>query len=224
MNWNLLYGFPGDQIEFYVETLKLVPLLRHLNPPTGVHHLSIDRFSPYFNKPEQYGITNVRPMAAYNSVFPAQAPLDQIAYHFVGEYRSGSREAPEVIRALTAEVDRWCAAWENQDVLPTLCVIEIVPGNFMLLDTRSGSGEERILFIDEAQAFAALVGGKPETLKKESVTWALENKVSVMLDNMLVPLAVAEPELLARFEAQNSEPTKSIANAGEQLVRIAQPA
>src|SRR5205823_870609 len=219
-SWNLLYGFPDDQIDYYAETLKLVPLLRHLSPPTGVHHLSIDRFSPYFNKPEQYGIQNLRPMAAYSSAFPAEAPLNQIAYHFVGDYRSGSRENPEVIRALTKEVDQWQAAWNHHEVLPTLSVIKIVPGNFMLLDTRSGAGQEKILFISEAQAFAALVGGRRETLPAESVAWALENQLAVVVDDMLVPLATADLELLGRFETGNSDSIKNNVSS-EQFVQVA---
>ncbi|HEV2965136.1 MAG TPA: RiPP maturation radical SAM C-methyltransferase [Candidatus Angelobacter sp.] len=222
VSWNMLYAFPGDQIDYYAETLKFIPLLRHLSPPTGVHHLSMDRFSPYFNKPEQYGIKNLRPMAAYSSVFPPEAPLEQIAYHFVGDYKSGSRETPEVIRALTQEVERWKAAWDNQGLLPALSVIEMVPGSFMLLDTRSGIGQEKILFIDEAHAFVALVGGRTGALPEESVRWALENKVSFMLDGMIVPLAVAEPDLLGRFEAGNSYSMKSNMSS-EQIVQIAQP-
>ena len=219
VNWNLLYGFPGDHIDYYVETLKLVPLLRHLKPPTGVHLVSFDRFSPYFNQAERYGIENLRPMAAYRSVFPPDAALEEIAYHFIGEYRSESREAPEVICALTQEVELWQAAWES-DVLPTLCVLEIVPENFMLLDTRAGIGQEKILFINEAQAFAGLVGGRTEKLSTEVVNWALENGVSVMLDGALVPLAIAEPELLERFETQHWEHEGHALRAG-QLVRIA---
>jgi ribosomal peptide maturation radical SAM protein 1 len=220
VSWNLLYAFPGDHIDYYSETLKLVPMLRHLNPPTGVHHLSIDRFSPYFDQAEQYGIENLQPMAAYRSVFPSDAPLEEIAYHFIGEYRSKSREAPEVIRALAWEVELWQTAWKNEDVLPTLCVLEIVPENFMLLDTRAGIGQEKILFINEAQAFAGLVGGRTEKLSTEVVNWALENGVSVMLDGALVPLAIAEPELLERFENQHWEHEGHASRAG-QLVRIA---
>jgi hypothetical protein len=62
-----------------------------------------------------------------------------------------------------------------------------------------------------------------EKLTAESVNWALENKVSVMLDGVLVPLAIGEPELLERFEALNSECTKN-AFAADQLVHIASPA
>lgn len=219
VNWNLLYAFPGDRIDWFVDTLRLLPLVRHLAPPTGVHHLSIDRFSPYFNQPEEFGIRNVRPMAAYHPVFPSEAPLSQIAYHFVGEYRSESRENPRVIRALTQEVECWKDLW-NKDVLPSLIVLEMVPGNFMLFDSRFGNEEEKILFINEAQAFAALVGGRREKLPKESVQWALDNKVAIMLDGALAPLAVAEPELLTRFENQSSGAVRNTANL-EQLVNIA---
>jgi|SRR5579859_167825 len=210
VNWNLLYGFPNDRIDYYIETHKLVPLLRHLNPPTGVYHLSVDRFSPYFDRAEQYGIRNVRPMASYSSVFSSDAPLRQLAYHFVGDYKCESHEMPDVIRALAEEVEHWQAAWKNQEVAPALSVIEIVPGNFMLLDSRLGVGQEKIIFINDSQARAALAGGQPEKLEEQAVHWALENGVAVMLEGMLVPLATAEPDLLRRFEAQNSEsPNKS---------------
>lgn len=219
VNWQLLYAFPNDRIEYFVETLNLVRLLRHLEPALGIHHLTIDRFSPYFNQPEEYGIENIRPMPAYNSVFPPEAPLERIGYHFVGEYRSGSRENPEIIRALAHEIQSWKAAW-NQSVVPNLSVIEMVPGNFMLLDSRSGGGNERMLFINEDQAFAALVGGRIEKLPEESVQWALENKVAVMLDGALTPLAIAEPELLERFENQSSGAVRNTTNV-EPLVHIA---
>jgi len=222
VNWNLLYGFPNDRIDYYVETQELLPLLRHLSPPTGVYHLSIDRFSPYFNESGQHGIHNLRPMAAYSSVFPADAPLQQLAYHFVGDYRCESREIPEVIRALSREVEQWQATWHNQDVAPILKVIEMNAEYFMLFDTRWGVGQEKIFFINEPQASAALVGGRMESLQERIVRWALENRVAVLLDGMLAPLATAEPELLARFEAQNSEPARTKTSSG-QFVHIAHP-
>jgi ribosomal peptide maturation radical SAM protein 1 len=220
VSWQLLYAFPNDRAEYFAETLKLVRLLRHLEPALGIHHLTIDRFSPYFNQAKDYGIENVRPMPAYDSIFPPGAPLDQIGYHFVGEYRSESRENREVIRALSQEIQCWKDAW-RQDVAPILSVVEMVPGSFMLLDTRSGSEKEKILFINQAQAFAALAGGRIEKLSEEAVQWALDNKVAVMLDGVLAPLAVAEPELLTRFEAYSPEGEKNV-TVTEPLVHIAQ--
>src|SRR6185295_3125904 len=34
VTWNLLHSFPGDELHEFEETLKLLPLLRHLHPPT----------------------------------------------------------------------------------------------------------------------------------------------------------------------------------------------
>ena len=39
--WNLLWGFPGDDVKAYEETLGILPLLHHLQPPRGLWHLSI---------------------------------------------------------------------------------------------------------------------------------------------------------------------------------------
>src|SRR5262249_6205453 len=60
VNWNLLHSFPGDLKAHYVAMERLVPLLHHLCPPSGLNQLSIDRFSPYFDHRENYGISNVR--------------------------------------------------------------------------------------------------------------------------------------------------------------------
>jgi radical SAM superfamily enzyme YgiQ (UPF0313 family) len=79
VNWNMLYAFPGDQQEDYEQTLALMPLISHLHPPAGGCLLSIDRFSPYFDRSEQYGISNVRPMDAYFDVLPDGVDVRKVA-------------------------------------------------------------------------------------------------------------------------------------------------
>jgi hypothetical protein len=44
--WNLLIGFPGEELEVYEKYLEDMPLLYHLTPPGGVHPVRFDRFSP----------------------------------------------------------------------------------------------------------------------------------------------------------------------------------
>jgi ribosomal peptide maturation radical SAM protein 1 len=68
MCWNLLWGFPGDNLKEYQQMLAILPLLSHLEPPQDLCHVSIDRFSPYFFDAPRYGITNVRPLAGYATV------------------------------------------------------------------------------------------------------------------------------------------------------------
>jgi ribosomal peptide maturation radical SAM protein 1 len=53
--WNLLYGFPGEERQWYDRMLSELPLLSHLQPP-DVIRFSLQRFSPFFDEPERYGI------------------------------------------------------------------------------------------------------------------------------------------------------------------------
>lgn len=205
LTWNLLYAFPGDQVEDYEQTLALIPLLRHLAPPSGLSHLSIDRFSPYFDFPERYGVSNVRPMVGYASVLPTTADVMKIAYHFVGDYRSASRETPELMERLKKEVEKWISLWRmNEEALPALAITSLSDDTFLLMDTRGLEEAEEIQFLDREQTAVALAGRRLEE-RDSLVEWALAAKLVVELDSFFVPLATAEPELLREFETEQRE-------------------
>jgi ribosomal peptide maturation radical SAM protein 1 len=192
LNWNLLYAFPGDQPEQYEETLQLLPLIRHLPPPGGLHHLSIDRFSPYYDHPRQHGIAALRPLPAYHDVLPEDAPVSQVAYHFVGEYEHAGARHPQLIRALREEVERWIGLWERTE-LPVLIVARVTEEQFVLLDTRGLDLGREIEIIDIDQAHAALA----ESLEPTPATgWAVQRGCAARVDGRYVPLAVATPDLL----------------------------
>jgi hypothetical protein len=92
--WNLLWGFPGDRLDSYRETLALLPLLHHLQPPSGFWPVLIDRFSPYFYDAKNFGISNIRPLPGYFDINPAGTAVDHIAYHFNGDFECASAAAP----------------------------------------------------------------------------------------------------------------------------------
>jgi ribosomal peptide maturation radical SAM protein 1 len=207
LRWNLLYAFPGDHLAEYEEMLELLPFLRHLQPPTALYQLSLDRFSPYFDRPHQYGITNLRPIKAYEDILPPQADVYKTAYHFTGDYESKSKPSPDVISRIYREVDEWRRAWDaSQAELPVLALTEVTSHDYLLLDTRGLPGTQMFNFIDEETARVALAGhrGAPSP----AVDWALEHKTAVEIDNWIVPLATASPELIAKFEAEQSAPVK----------------
>lgn len=202
LTWNLLYAFPGDRVEDYEETLQVVPLLRHLEPPGGMSHLSLDRFSPYFDMPEKYGITDLRPMPGYEAVIPPLVAPASIAYHFIGTYPSGAFERPDLIKALKIEVDHWMSLWRNVDnPLPALAITPLSDEHYMLFDSRGLDGTEEIQFVDRDQASVVLTGRRLDE-KDEDVEWALEARAVVALDGRYVPLVTAAPELLREFEAE----------------------
>ena len=137
--WNMLAEFPNDSIDSYSETLSIVPYLRHLNPPSGVTPLSIDRFSPYFNQSFRYGINNLRPWSSYFDVFPEGSDVDHLAYHFQGEYESASRKDVDTMSRLEKEVSAWRDAWRVDAAPPALAVSELDLNTYVLIDTRESS-------------------------------------------------------------------------------------
>ena len=61
INWNILIGFPGETDDDYRQQIDLIKLLFHLPPPECVGNLWLERFSPYFKRPEEYGIKITAP-------------------------------------------------------------------------------------------------------------------------------------------------------------------
>ena len=202
VNWNLLYAFPGDDEAHYEGTLAILPYIRHLSPPSGACHLSIDRFSPYFDHPSEYGVENVRPMNAYKSIYPLSVDVSKIAYHFVAEYNCATRRDPTIAPRLEQAIAQWREMWSRQDQkAPVLAVEQVGPNIFILCDTRStDNNKHRFLFISEDQARAALAGLRrddSEALRH----WAIdETRVVLDLDDRAVPLATGRPELIDAFE------------------------
>ncbi len=195
--WNLLSGFPSDRLDWYVETLELLPMLRHLPPPHTRSDIVIDRFSPYHEHPERYGIRALRPTAPYAQWLPEHAPIDKIAYHFTGEFDSESLAHPEVMREIDRELDTWNLQWTDE---PSVLEVRATGTGYQLVDTRGlvpGPDVERI---SEAQAIVALVNRSLSAPEREADAWARSRKLVVERDHKLVALAVAEPALLATFE------------------------
>ena len=220
IDWNILWGFPGDQRQEYEETLLLIRLIHHLQPPISSHHLRIDRFSPYFEFPEEYGISNLRPLPSYAQIMPPHVDVGQIAYHFTADYASFSHSKPVVIHEIEEELSAWRLAWDEQQThvmlffgkfrlkeLPVLAVIAQPDGTFLLRDTRGLSGTEELSELTYEQASVALAPRRYESTP--AIEWAIARKVGIVLDkHQYIPLATAKPELLHLFEAEAQKARK----------------
>lgn len=97
--WNLLWGFPGETPEQYAAMAGLLPLLEHLDPPNGASRIRLDRFSPYFERAEEFGFGRVRPMESYRRLYrlPDEV-LRQLAYFFEGEADTGVQPQIDLLR------------------------------------------------------------------------------------------------------------------------------
>ncbi|MBY8887892.1 RiPP maturation radical SAM C-methyltransferase [Streptomyces sp. PTM05] len=81
--WNYLHGFPGEQDTDYDPVIAQLPALEHLDPPVDQSaRIAIERFSPYFTRPE-LGFSELRPALPYRVTYDLpESELLDLAYVF----------------------------------------------------------------------------------------------------------------------------------------------
>ena len=139
--WNFLVGLPGECGEWYGEMLEWLPLIVHLQPPSEETRLMrFDRFSPYHERSQEYGLTLV-PHRAYSYIYPLDAEtLNDLAYHFeeAGEDRRISEH-----QRLKEWVSQWQRLFKSESP-PMLSVIDDNGDRIKLIDTRPCATEPEI--------------------------------------------------------------------------------
>lgn len=129
--WNVLYGFPGEDPAEYQTVLARLEALTHLAPPDAVGQIRLDRFSPNYEGAASLGIENVRPLPAYQYIYPFDdEALARVCYFFEYDYRDG-RNPNEYAGALQALWHEWRAAPPG-----TLLLHERAGGRAVIEDTR----------------------------------------------------------------------------------------
>jgi len=140
--WNFLYGFPGETREDYSEMLEILHSIRFLEPPTGCGPVRLDRFSPYFNHWEEYGLTNVRTIASYKYLYPfPEDLLKKIVYYFDYDYKPGMDPSGYADEAIEFVQD-----WQKNPETGTLKSIAREDGRLFLIDTRSCAARRHFVF------------------------------------------------------------------------------
>jgi ribosomal peptide maturation radical SAM protein 1 len=106
LSWNILLGFPKETDEDYRRQIDLIPSLMHLQAPESVGKLWLERFSPYFTRPQEYGIRITGPGMAYEYVYdPEKVDLMKVAYDF--EYEVDQGVDPDLFRELVEAAGEW---------------------------------------------------------------------------------------------------------------------
>lgn len=202
VNWNLLHSLPGDRIDHYNDIKALIPLLHHLCPPIGLSKLSVDRFSPYFDYPDRYGVANIRAMDAYYDILPKRANIEEIAYHFLADYDSELLNNIDALNDLKNLVAEWVAAWEKSTAPPVLSISQIGYNNFLVTDTRSVSSN-KFQFVDRNTAVAMLFGSHSVS-DQNVLDFCIEQKFCVQIKDVVAPLAHTQQRLFHELCGNNS--------------------
>jgi hypothetical protein len=133
VDWNILYGFPGETREDYAAMMELLKRIRFLGPPTACGPVRLDRFSPYYNSAAEFGLVNVRPLAPYKYLYPfGEQSLARIVYYFDYDY------APALDpTGYAEEVIAYAEAWRREPEPGMLYSATRPDGALVLIDTRS---------------------------------------------------------------------------------------
>ncbi|MFD9254545.1 RiPP maturation radical SAM C-methyltransferase [Streptomyces bottropensis] len=112
--WNLLSAMPEETAAMLLEQLRLIPFITHLAPPSTVSKVRVDRYSPYFEKPGEFGIALEGPEPKYRFVHAGRTAGEraELAYSFdhVELAARGEDTAAEMLalrRRLGARVGLW---------------------------------------------------------------------------------------------------------------------
>ena len=189
VTWNILTGFPGEIDDDYRGQIDLIQSLIHLQPPIGVGDLWLERFSPYFTRPGDYGVTIKGPSEAYPYVYDSQKlDLMKIAYDF--EFETENRVNPQ----LTQELRQTVAEWKDRhksDQLPFLFFTKSL--DFVTVyDGRSLDGPSKMRFEGPSAWIISFCNEKPRALeqirlhieKKSAPTKVEENAVDLAIEDL----------------------------------------
>ncbi|HKT03991.1 MAG TPA: hypothetical protein VJT31_31060 [Rugosimonospora sp.] len=112
VSYDIRTGTPGETAGQLREMAALVPLLAHLPPPQGRTQLRLERFSDYFDRPEEFGIHGVRPFATQRVLYRCEdSRLLRLCHRLDYRVRAGAQDE-EYLRArdrLDAALAGWVA-------------------------------------------------------------------------------------------------------------------
>ncbi len=213
--WNALFGFPGEPPEEYERLARLVPLLTHLTPPEYAGSLRLDRFSPYFEDPDAFGITGIEPYPAYREVYDLPAPaLRNLAYYFCFETGGESRDLGYV-EPFRAAVAKWREVHASSELIGIddgafTLVCDYRPVAEQAVTVLGGRERAALLACDDirtaAQVRAALADAGDDAADVDAILAELLARKLLIAENeaylsIVVDLRFAKPSLLEHINS-----------------------
>jgi ribosomal peptide maturation radical SAM protein 1 len=116
VDWNLLWGFPGETAQDYTKQAAAMPHLLHLRPPASASRIWLERFSPLFTEHDRFRVRRT-PERSYRYVYPGDVNLDRVAYFF--DYEIEGALPDSAYTGVRHAVANWSDAWQL-DKLPVL--------------------------------------------------------------------------------------------------------
>jgi ribosomal peptide maturation radical SAM protein 1 len=209
VSWNMLVGAPDERDEWYEEVSKIIPLLTHLQPPTGVSKVRFDRFSPYYEKQNVFKLS-LKPYWSYSYVYPLEPEnLENIAYFFEPTFSCNLQIATtDTINRLKTAIQEWRARFLNQgsDERPRC---QLIPGAVrdVIIDSRNGTckyhvltGFRRALYMAcRAPTDISALHLRPELERYAPTESQVINTINWFLENALILVEEGKVLSIANF-------------------------
>jgi len=172
VDWNVLWGFPGETVEDYAEQAAVVPHLVHLQPPTGADRVWLERFSPMFTR----FAGQPTPDHSYRYIYPSTVDVQRVAYFFDHE----DEVLPDsAYRPLAAAIEEWREAWRSN---PPSLTYRTSPGFLEIYDARHSDNAGVYTFRDTlADIYLACVD-RPTTAEAVHTKLRLSPPVQAVRD------------------------------------------
>jgi ribosomal peptide maturation radical SAM protein 1 len=155
MNWNYLYGFPGETDEDYDGVIEQVPALHHLTPPSNPARVKAERFSPYFNRPD-LGFGVLGPAAHYRYIYDLpESELAELVYIFDAPPHGISKGCLDRLRQAVAE-------WKDAYLGSRLTHCDLGE-HIVLVNTRPGFAWDVLDLTDPVEVTAFRLLDNPHT-------------------------------------------------------------
>lgn len=196
VKWNVLYGFPGEDPTEYAVLTERIPSIFHFHPPTAFGRVRVDRFSPYHNDPEKFGIENLRPYRGFRFLYPFnETELLRLAYYHDFDFMD-DRNVDEYTGPFLEQLRRW----EEEHAKGTLRAFDREDGVLLLTDTRpiavefqcrlSGPDRELYLFCDTARSREEIAQKFPDIDFEKTLNRWIDQRLMIPVDNRFFALAL----------------------------------
>jgi ribosomal peptide maturation radical SAM protein 1 len=223
VEWNLLYGFPHENMEEYAEVARLLPLLSHLSPPNGFAPIRLDRFSPNFNQSQELGFKEIKPYPTYSYIYPFEpAEIQNLAYFFTYEYQQYTLDTKKM-KTFSRTARQWRKK-HNESALfysdngSEILVWDLRPAALHPVYILEGLTREIYLLCDRCIRLVQCIEKIQKILLPAMVTadditaklnFLTENKLMIFFDDHYLSLAISDT---------NIQTTKKVAGKINNLV------
>ena len=159
VDWNLLWGFPGETEQDYIEQAAAIPHLLHLQPPLGASRIWLERFSPLFTGHDTFQFRHRTPERSYRYIYPGSLDIERVAYFFDYDLESG---LPDSVYAPVGRATAdWSSAWQGSK--PPVLKYWSAPHFIQIYDERKQGQGGTYTFEDTLADLYLACSGRPTT-------------------------------------------------------------